>query len=78
VEAVEGEGAANLRRERAEEVIPRRTEAQRRKGGAAAMGRASGTGAAFYRQMGREEGGESKPYFYCELLRGGGATRGLR
>jgi hypothetical protein len=33
------------------------------------MGRASGTGAAFYRQLGREEEGESKLCFDLEPLR---------
>jgi hypothetical protein len=41
-------------------------------GGAAAKGRASRTEAALYRQMGREEGPESKHCFDFELLRGGG------
>jgi hypothetical protein len=61
VGAVGGEGATNLGGKRAEEAIPRWAEARRRKGGAAAMGRTSKTHAALYRQMGREEGGESKP-----------------
>jgi hypothetical protein len=43
VGAVGGEGATNLGGKRAEEAILRRTEARRRKGGAAALGRTSRT-----------------------------------
>jgi hypothetical protein len=60
VGAGEGRGAANLGRERAEEEVPRWTELDGANGRAAAVGRASRTGAALYSQMGREKRGKSK------------------
>jgi hypothetical protein len=76
VGAVGGEGATNLGEKRAEEAIPRWAEARRRKGGAAVLGARAGPEAALYRQMGREEEGESEQCFDFEPL--WGMTRGSR
>jgi hypothetical protein len=55
VEAVEGEGATNLGRERAEEAIPRWTEARRRKWRGDGNGaREQGLGILF---IGKRDGG---------------------
>jgi hypothetical protein len=75
---VGGEGATNLGEKRAEEAIPQWAEARRRKGGAAVLGARAGPEAALYRQMEREEEGESEQCFDFEPLRGRPGDHGGR